>query len=100
VSTQKKYTKEFKLEAIKLVISDGYPVEEAAKNLGIAKSTMWKWVNAFKRSNQDINKIFPGKGQLAPDDAKVKLLEKALAKVTRERDILKKALGYFAENHD
>jgi transposase len=100
VSIQRKYTKEFKLEAIKLVISDGYAVEEAARNLGIAKSTLWKWVNEFKQSNQDINKIFPGKGQLTPDDAKMKQLEKALAKVTRERDILKKALGYFAENHE
>ena len=100
MSIQRKYTKEFKLEAVKLVISDGYAVGEAAKNLGIAKSTIWKWVHEFKSSNQDINQIFPGKGQLRPDDAKLKQLEKALAKVTRERDILKKALGYFAENQD
>ena len=96
---RKIYTKEFKLEAVKLVTCSDYSGDEAARNLGIAKSTLWKWVREFKDS-KDLNQIFPGKGQLKPDDAKIKQLEKALAKITRERDILKKALGYFAENQD
>lgn len=97
---RRKFTKEFKLEAVKLVTIHGYAVEEAAKNLGVGKSSLCKWVREYRDSNEDLNQIFPGKGNLNPQEAEVKRLEKALAKMTRERDILKKALGYFAEHPD
>jgi len=90
------YSREFKLEAVKLVIEQNYSIREAAENLGVGKSTMAKWVNAYK-SEQDPLAAFPGKGNLKPTDAAYKQLENELIKVRRERDILKKALGYFAK---
>ncbi|HRE33272.1 MAG TPA: transposase [Candidatus Berkiella sp.] len=88
--TRRKFTKEFKVEAVKLVTIHGYSVEEAAKNLGVGKSSLCKWVREYRDANEDTNQVFPGKGNLNPQDAEIKKLQKALAKITRERDILKK----------
>jgi len=96
--TEKNYTKEFKLEAVKLVTEKGYKHQEAADSLGIAKSLISTWLQAFKKSPTTLEALFPGKGRLKPEDEKIKKLEKALRKVTQERDILKKVLGYFAEH--
>ena len=76
------YTREFKLEAVKLVIEQNYSIREAADNLGVGKSTMAKWVTAFK-AEQDPLAAFPGKGNLKSTDAAYKNLEKELVKVRR-----------------
>jgi transposase len=90
----KKYAKEFKLEAVKLVTEQGLSQVQAAKNLGLDQSLIGRWVRSFKASGQE---SFPGSGKLLPQDEKVKSLEKELRRVTQERDILKKAIAYFAE---
>lgn len=89
------YTKEFKLEAVKLVIEQGYKQIEAADNLGIERSLLGKWVRAYKQEHNSALS-FPGKGKQNTKDAELTELKKQLNKVTRERDILKKAVGYFA----
>ena len=91
----KNYTKEFKLEAVKLVTEQGLRPIDAAKNLGVAPSTISTWV---KKSQTNGDDAFPGSGRLMPSDQKVRDLEKQLKRVTMERDILKKAIGYFTEN--
>lgn len=89
------FDQSFKVEAVKLVIEQGYQVKEAADNLGIGLSTLAKWIRAYKKDNHP-EVAFPGKGNLRPHDAELKNLQKELERVKRERDILKKALGYFA----
>lgn len=93
--TRRTYTQDFKVEAVKLVTEQGYTVTEAAKNLGVGLSTLNKWKCAYEQT-QDVQSAFPGQGYQKPDDARLKQMEKELEKVRRERDILKKALGYFA----
>jgi len=56
---------------------------------------MAKWVKAVKETG-DIANAFPGKGFIKPQDAEVHELRKQLKKVSTERDILKKAMAYFA----
>jgi transposase len=90
----KNYTKEFKLEAVKLVTEQGLRPIDAAKNLGVAPSTISTWVKKYQNNGGD---AFPGSGRLMPSDQKVRDLEKQLKRVTMERDILKKAIGYFTE---
>ena len=90
----KQYPKEFKLEAVKLVQEQGLSQTQAAANLGISQSLLGRWVRQFRSNGQE---SFPGNGKLLPSDEKVKLLEKELRRVTQERDILKKAIAYFAE---
>jgi transposase len=90
----KQYPKEFKLEAVKLVQEQGLSQTQAATNLGITQSLLGRWVRQYRSNGQE---SFPGNGKLLPQDEKVKLLEKELRRVTQERDILKKAIAYFAE---
>jgi transposase len=92
---KKSYTKEFKLEAVKLVSEQGLSSKEASSNLGLSLSTLNSWIKKFK---EDGGGAFPGSGKLVPSDQKVRDLEKKLKQVTMERDILKKAIGYFTDN--
>lgn len=89
------YSPEFKAEAVKLVTEQGYKQIDAAKSLGIEASLLGKWVRTVKNES-NIASAFPGKGKINPANEEVINLKKQLNKITRERDILKKALGYFA----
>lgn len=93
--TKRKFTQEFKSEAAKLVTAQGYTCVAAAEAVGISPSLMTKWVRAFRESG-DPAIAFPGKGRLRPHDEELAQLRKQLKKVTTERDILKKAMAYFA----
>lgn len=91
---RKKYTKEFKLEATKLVTSQGMRVSEAARDLGVSQYLLAKWVK--KVQEEGVN-AFPGKGRLLPHDEELRKLQKENHRLRMERDILKKAISYFAE---
>jgi transposase len=68
---------------------------EAAENLGIGTSTLGKWVRKY-RSGSGV-KTVTGKTKYTPEAEELNELRKQIAKLKREREILKKALGYFAE---
>jgi transposase len=89
------YTKEFKQEAIKLVVERGRAAVEVARELGVKVSTLYTWVDKYKKHGQN---AFPGKGYLMPQDEKMRRLEKELKEVTMERDILKKAMAVFSRH--
>jgi transposase len=82
-----------KLNSIKLYRESGKKMEEVAQNLGIPKSTLYVWVQEFKKHGED---SFPGNGQLKPCNEELYQLKKQLAEVTMERDILKKAAAIFS----
>jgi transposase len=92
--SRKRYAKEFKVEAARLVIEQGLTQAKAAANLGVSTAIIGRWVRQFKEGGLE---SFPGSGKLPPSEEKVKNLEKELKRVTLERDILKKAIAYFAE---
>ncbi len=91
---RRNFSREFKLEAVKLITHKGYSIAEASRSLGVDYSVLRRWKNQFE---QDPQHAFPGKGQLKPADEEIWRLKKKLERVTEERDILKKALAYFAE---
>ncbi len=91
------FDQEFKLQAVKLVTEQHYKITEAATNLGVGASTLGKWIRKYREEN-DLQSAFPGKGKLRPQDEELARLKKENAKLKREREILKKALGYFAEH--
>ena len=93
---KKFYSREFKVEAVKLITEHGYKATDAAKRLGISLSAIGKWKYQFEAEGTP-ESAFPGKGYLKPEDAELKNLRNELEKVKRERDILKKAVAYFAE---
>src|SRR5262245_39218195 len=90
----KRYAKDFKIQAVKMVVEDGRRQTDVAKDLGINYHVLNRWVSQYWAARED---AFPGKGNLKPEDEKVRQLEQQLRRVTEERDILKKAIAYFAE---
>ena len=92
---RKIYSREFKLEAVGLITKKGYSIAEASRNLGIDYSVLRRWKNQFAEDSQN---AFPGKGRLKAPDEELRKLKRELERVTEERDILKKALAYFAED--
>jgi transposase len=91
---RRKFDKEFKLEAVRLVVEEGRPVAEVARNLGIHENLLHVWKRRYK---EDMLDAFPGKGRLRPADEELRQLKKELKDVKQERDILKKALAIFSK---
>jgi transposase len=88
---QRKYTKEFRAEACKMVLEQGHKVPLVAQDLGLAESVLYKWVKDYKAS------LVPG-AQEAKDNARlIKELEAKVRRLEMEREILKKAMAYFVE---
>ena len=86
--THRTFTQEFKLEAAQLVVEQGYSIKDASESMGVAKSTMHKWVNMLKNEkNGVVNHANP----LSPEQLKIKELEKKIKRIEMEKEILKKA---------
>ncbi len=92
---RKRYSREFKLEAVRLITEKGYSIAEASRNLGVEYSVLRRWK---KQLADDPQNAFPGKGHLKASDQELRALQRELERVKEERDILKKALAYFAED--
>ena len=93
--TNNRYSKEFRIEAVKMVVDGGISVYEASRQLTLPKSTLENWVKAFK-----VVKLGDIGGQQRPlTDVEQELarVKRQLAQVKQERDILKKAAAYFAK---
>ena len=85
--SSKRYTDEFRAEAVKQVLERGFTVVDVAARIGIPKHTLYDWVQKAKKAGG------PGSGSAPPgtDSAEVRRLKAELRRVTEERDILKKA---------
>jgi transposase len=94
MATRRIFTREFKLEAVKLVKERGVSLAQAARELQVHENMLRKWVRA---AEADPKEAFPGKGILKPEQAEIDRLRKEVAKLKMERDILKKAAAYFAK---
>ena len=90
---QKHYSKQFKVDAVKLVTDQGYKVSEAARNLGIHHGSLRNWK---KQLETDGNQSFPGKGHMTAEKEELSQLRKEVKKLRMEREILKKAAAFFA----
>lgn len=88
----RQYNQEFKEEALKLLLQEGLSVSSVAKDLGIPPSTIHGWI-----AQNNIQKSVNAPISNTSDLDKVKDLEKQVKRLTMERDILKKAMAYFAE---
>ena len=88
------FTREFKVEALKLVRDRGVSFRQAGADLGIHENVLRNWA---KDSALNAAHAFPGRGKQRPDDAEVSRLRRELAKTKAERDILKNAIGLFAK---
>jgi len=82
------FSPEFRLESAQLVVDQNYSVQEAADSMGVALSTMSKWARQLKEEREGTpQKATP----MTPDQLKIRELEKRIARVEEEKEILKKA---------
>ena len=89
------FTREFKLEAVRLLERGDRPAAELARELGIKRNQLYKWQEQLSAKGEA---AFPGHGRRAQDqDAEIARLKRELERVKEERDILKKAAQYFAK---
>jgi len=91
----KQYDKQFKKQAVKLVLDLGRPVKTVAGELGIYENTLYKWISNYKKHQKH---AFPGSGKQRPEDAEVKHLKRITADLEEENAILKKAAAIFAKH--
>jgi len=91
---RRNFDREFKLEAVRLIVDGGHKVSEVARNLGISQNTLSNWKRQFLEDSRD---AFPGKGRLKPFEEENRLLRRKLKVAEDERDILKKALAIFSQ---
>lgn len=91
---RRKFGKEFKIEAVKLVTERGMKVTEVSRDLGISKELLYRWKNDYEKSG---NNSFPGEGKLKPEEEDLRKLRRELANVKEERNILKKAIAIFSK---
>lgn len=91
--TRRKFSREFKLEAVRLVKERGVSVAQAAKDLDVHENVLRKWM---REVSADPQHAFPGQGVMKPEQAELERLRKEVARLKMERDILKKAAAYFA----
>jgi transposase len=87
MGTRRVFTREFKLEAVKLVSERGVRVAQAARDLGIGENVLSRWV---REAASGKGSAFPGCGVMKAEDAELAQLRRELARTKAERDILKK----------
>ena len=97
---RQRYSKEFKLNAVKLLQAGSNPATQIALELGIRRNLLYKWVEELNRHDGNTETVFQGAGRNKlgkhhdPQKAEIARLKRELAQVTRERDILKrKSMG-------
>lgn len=90
-----RYSEEFKAEAASQVIDRGYSVREVAKRVGVTDHSLYRWVRDERERRDEGGKA--SQSDLAAENARLKL---ELRRVQEERDILRKAAAYFANQSE
>jgi len=93
--TRRKFSREFKREAVLLVEQRGVSVAQAARDLDLHGTVLRRWIHEFGDSPDG---AFSGKGLLQPKAEEARRLQREVVKLKAERDILKKAAAYFARD--
>jgi transposase len=97
MAKRQQFTKEFKLEALRLWQSSGRPAAAVARELGLRRNHLYKWRHELETFGEA---SFPGKGGRAASADELTRLRRENARLREERDILKKAAAFFARGSD
>ena len=93
MSKRRTYTREFKVEAVRLVTEEGCSTRQAAESLGVSQNALRTW---RKQLENEADNAFPGRGKVSSRDEQVRRLQEENRRLRMERDILKKATAFFA----
>jgi transposase len=92
---RRKFTWEFKVEAIRKVVIDDRTYTDVGKEVGVSQGVLGRWVREF---TEDEHEAFPGKGVRKSKDQEIFELKRELEGLREERDILKKAVAVFSRH--
>ena len=92
--SRRKHSREFKIEAVKQVVEHGRPVGDVADGLGVNRNMLTRWKSELASEGVI---AFPGNGKPGAGDEEVRRLRRELSTAQQERDILKKAVAFFAK---
>ena len=95
MEARKQYTKEFKLDAISLVLDQGFTIAEAARSLGIRANMLGRWIKENQADNN--GQAFRGNGKLTPEQEEILRLKIENKQLKLERQILKEAAVFFVK---
>jgi len=93
--SRRKHSREFKVEAVRQVIEHGRSVAEVAEGLGINRNLLTRWKAELEAEG---GQAFRGNGVISAEAEEIRQLRRRLAIAEQERDILKKAVAYFAKD--
>ena len=91
---RRRFSQEFKIEAMRMVVEQGRDLYEVSKDLEIRPDMLRKWKRKFE---EDGKQAFPGSGHLKPEDEENRRLRRENERLRMERDILKKAVAIFSD---
>jgi transposase len=91
---RKTYDRQFKVDAVSMVVNGGRSVRAVARELGIDPNSLYHWKREFSEEGAE---AFPGKGRLSPQEEELRRLRRELAQAKEDREILKKALAFFSK---
>jgi transposase len=95
---KRKFTPEFKLEAVRLAATSDKPLAQVARELGILPNLLRNWRRQIEgREGQPPADVFPGHGRLPIQDEELRRLRREVETLRQERDFLKKTAVYFAK---
>ena len=95
VFKRKSYTREFKVETVKLITDADTSVSQVAHDMGIHPNTLYKWMRELSAKPEE---AFPGKGHVTSDAEMIRHLKRENERLKMERDILKKAMAIFSKD--
>ena len=95
VSKRKRYSRDFKIETVRLVTGSDHSVAEVARDLEIHPNTLYKWIHQYGENPKE---VFPGKGNQASEAEELRQLRREDQRLKMERDILKKAMVIFSND--
>ena len=94
MSVRKKYAKEFKLDAVSLVLDQGYTQAKAGRSLGLNSNMLGRWIREYQSGD---GRAFRGNDALTPEQEEIRKLKTHVRQLEMEKEILKKATVFFAK---
>ena len=91
---RRKYSKEFKLDAVSLVTEQSYSIAEAARSLDINANVLSRWIRESRDNEDD---AFRGQGKLTAEQSEIRRRREEVKRLQMEKEILKKATAFFAK---
>ena len=91
--SRRRFSREFKVEAVRQVLENGRPVAQVARDLDISASVLRRWKQQVEA---DPSEAFPGNGRMKAEDEELRRLRREVVRLRQERDFLKKTAKFFA----